>query len=51
MLLKLLVRVVDAQLFEVVLDEDLEAEDVQHTDELVRVLSLIHVSRFIFCFV
>lgn len=40
MLLQLLVRVVDAQLFEVVLNEDLEPEDVQHSDEQVRVLTL-----------
>lgn len=45
MLLELLVGIVDAQLLEVVLVEDLEAEDVQHADELVRVLSLGHHVR------
>lgn len=39
-LLQLLVGVVDAKLLEVVLDEDLESEDIQHADELIRVLSL-----------
>lgn len=40
MLLQLFVGVVDAQLLEVVLNEDLETEDVEHPDELVGVLSL-----------
>lgn len=39
-LLQLLVGVVDAQLLEVVLDEDLKTEDVEHADELVGVLPL-----------